>query len=939
MRTAAALAVLLAAQATVFAEATPRLQSAEMLRLADHAVLRLRFDRPPDPAAVRVYLAASAADAVHPPDEATHLIDGLRFFSRSPDPAPGGWDEAGAVAAVADGSILTLLIPRAATAPRLRWAVEVSDADWRASVRHPPAGWNDTVLRHAPEAAPLVDAALPPETYPLRSAPPLTGRAFERHAARPWVRAAVSENKPPFCVRISEPGTSESAPCEAALIERDGPTMRLSGEWHGVLWAIVATPDEKEKEWSLEGELVGGERALSVAIEWKLPPGQWFWHSDLESARPIASDAGPFQNAAEFPFGAGRQSRWPIGVASRPDGRAAALTVSPDEPRIFRIEAADAPPRLRVVFDLGLTPHTREFPGRASFALHCREWDAGKADPFRAAWADFQKRHPALFERRLDRVAYWMPDRAPAANVSELGPLRGVDAPSGERWLALRPFHARWPMPPAPASDVGEALRRLRFFAAFDRGWTGLDARAALLAGARRADGSLALKVAGETASVELNAHPDFFTPPSQPLNRAMAIWAAVASSRAAGESVGTLIEGLGDLSELDFNRAALAATRLPAAWKHDAAGVGVASSLAALELLKPLSAALREHGGLLAVEVSGPTHPFAAWSADLLLVRLSAPNSEAALADWSAWRALAGAKPVVALYDADFERWTPEDQRAFGAACLFHGFLPTPQESLDGRSYWSRADWFERDRPFFRTYWPWIRRLAEAGWRAEGQTRADVAGWRIEHYGDGPVLLLTLRRQREAPAVNTLRIPLRESGVVLDPLSGSCIALTPEQGSAAFTVRLEPGAIGLRVVAPWNEISDLASFLKGWVSGDGESVAAATNLRACAAETDAAVESEIRSVGRRFRIRLINRGTTPVVISDLRWLRGATIQALTAEHRTLAPDEAAEWTADATSVAGGERAWVDLRWRIQRGARSWDIARLFRQSDLDPAP
>lgn len=933
MKTAAALAVLLAARATAFAEATPRLQSAEMLRLADSAVLRLRFDRPPDPAAIRVHLAASAADAVRPPAEATHLIDGLRFFIRSPDPAPGGWDEAGTVAAVADGNTLSLLIPRAATAPRLRWAVEVSDADWRASVRHPPIGWNDTLLRNAPEVAPIVDAALSPEMYPLRSTSPLTARFSEKHAARRWVRAAGGVSDFPFRLRISDPGDQESPPCEPALIERDGQTLRFSGEWRGVLWTLVATPGEKE--WTLEGELVGGERALSVAVEWQLPPGQWFWRGDFESARPVAASAGLMRNAATFPFGAGLQSRLPIGVVSRPDGRALALAVQPDEPRIFRIEAADAPPRLRVVFDIGLTPLTREFSGRAAFALCCREWEAGKADPFRSAWADFQNRHPALFERKLVRVAFWMPDPAPAANVAELGPLQGLGASAQERWLALRPFHARWPAAP----DVGEALRRLRFFAALDRGWTGLDARAALLAGARRGDGSLALTVAGATASVELNAHPDFFTPPSQPLNRAMAMWAAAASSRAAGESIGALIEGLGELTELDFNRAALAATRHPVAWKRDAPGVAAANSLTALEFLTPLSAAMREVGGLLALDASGPTHPFAAWPADLLLVRLPAPTSEEALATWSAWRAVAGAKPVVALYDADFERWLPEDQRAFWAACLFHGFLPTPRGTPDGVSYWSRTEWFERDRSLFRTYWPWIRRLAEAGWNAEGPARADASGWRIEHFGDGPILFLTLRRESNGPEMNFIRVPVRAGGVVLDPLSGSCAALTPEPDVAAFAVRLAPGASGMRVVAPWTEIGELAAFLKNWASGDGESVAAAANLRACAAETDAAVTSAVQCVGRRFRVRLTNRGTTPAVVSDLRWLRGATVQALTAEHRTLAPEEAAEWIADATAVPGGDRAWVELRWRVQRGARSWDVARLFRQSDLDPAP
>lgn len=936
MKTAARLAVFLAALTAARAEPSARLKSAELLRLGDDAVLRLNFERSTAPESVRVLLAPAAANADRAGNGATHLIDGLRFFARSPDPAPGGWDEIGAVAAVADGPSLALLIPRAAIAPRIRWAVEVRDDRWRIVARHPAAGWNETLLRSATEPVPRLDPA--PDDFPVRAPRSLSQRFRDLDGGRAWAPRPPPASDGTFRLLLRERESGQYALAEAETVEQCGDAVRLKGAHRGIRWTLRISPDDGGE--TIEGEFeADDERALTVRIERLLPAGEWTWHDDLDSARRIAPGAGARRNVAPTPFGAGAQSRYPIGVVAGPAGEIVTLEVPPDEPRLFRIEAEDGPPRLGAEFDLGLTPHTLEFPLRATVALRRRQLAGPAADAFRVAWADFQHRHAPLFERRRPEAGFWLPDPEPVADVAELSPLWGLAAPARDQWLALRPFQAAWPVDVAAPPDPAEVLRRLRFYAAFDRGWTGLDARAALLAGARNADGSPAFTITSGRAVAEVNANPAFLTPPSHPMNRAMTVWAMAVASRAAAESVGTLIEGIGGLSALDFNRAALAAARHPATWRAGTPGVGLAGPLAAMELLPPLATALLAENILLAVDLTGVPYPFFSGPADLTLGVLPAPGAPGADTEWNARRALAGPKTAIALFDADFEQWSPADRRAFFDACLFHGMIHAPRYSTDGRSYWSQPGWLDRDRATFRTYGPWIRRLAEAGWTPDRAASTTTPGWRMEQFGSGPTLLLTLRRNTAAPAEALVRVPLTEKAVVLDPLSGACEPIWPAGGSAAFHVRVPPAATALRIVAPWSATATEAAFLKNWTSGEGEAAAAAINLRACAAESDAAIVTEIRVVERRFHFRLINRGDATAIISDARWSQGASMRSFAADPRILAAGESVEFSGELPDRAGAERAWTEVRWRCQRGARSWDVSRAFRPTDLAIAP
>jgi len=208
-----------------------------------------------------------------------------------------------------------------------------------------------------------------------------------------------------------------------------------------------------------------------------------------------------------------------------------------------------------------------------------------------------------------------------------------------------------------------------------------------------------------------------------------------------------------------------------------------------------------------------------------------------------------------------------------------------------------------------------------------------------VEHFGAGPTLLLTMRRDAGAAAETSIRVPLAEGAVALDPLNGACETLTPVNGIASLRVRLNAGAAALRVVAPWTAVPAEAAFLKAWTSGAGEAAAAALNLRACIVESESGVAAELQTVEGRPRIRLINRGDGPAIVSDIRWSQGAVLRTFSADPRILAAGESVEAIGEWPAPAGGQRPWIEVRWRTQRGAQSWAAARAFHAADETPLP
>jgi len=98
---------------------------------------------------------------------------------------------------------------------------------------------------------------------------------------------------------------------------------------------------------------------------------------------------------------------------------------------------------------------------------------------------------------------------------------------------------------------------------------------------------------------------------------------------------------------------------------------------------------------------------------------------------------------------NTDFARMTPPMVEQYFQTALFYSIYPS-FFSADAatRTYWSDPALYERDRPLFRRYIPWIRALARAGW--EPITGARVAEGRVlvERYGSGDGVTFAVRNQ-----------------------------------------------------------------------------------------------------------------------------------------------------------------------------------------------
>jgi uncharacterized repeat protein (TIGR01451 family) len=152
----------------------------------------------------------------------------------------------------------------------------------------------------------------------------------------------------------------------------------------------------------------------------------WTWGDDIRTSRTI-SGMLEFANFSEHQgIGAnGYLSKYPWASLSGPPG-GIALGVPLDSPRTMRLIYNPATHQFYAAFDLGLSPHTDEFPSRAWVDLvlyHFDDkWRYGDAWGFRAATQGYHERFREAFARTIpcEQEGIWVA-------FSELEPITAVE--------------------------------------------------------------------------------------------------------------------------------------------------------------------------------------------------------------------------------------------------------------------------------------------------------------------------------------------------------------------------------------------------------------------------------------------------------------------------------------------------------------------------------
>jgi len=933
---------------------------------------KVSFAGPPDPARFRLMLDTNQSHTREPHTCADYMLEGVNFYSYPAGASNWTWNAITPPVVIADGNTLTYVLIDAPLSSSIRWVAETTNPDWSSADRFPTVGEVEFTPQALPELKLDVHHRAEDISELTNGTPSLSCRFDQEIKAHTWeatpVRAPVwdvgsMQTSFPVRVILTDVVSGQTAVADPARAFRAGDAMRWEGTTLGVGWTLVATPDGNGDVW-LSGELRSDtNRCIRVGVGCRLNPINWTWHDDLRSHRLITASSDPYGNVVASPCGVrGEQSLYPFGVISSNHGALIAET-DPDEPRVFQVFAETEKEFFGVYYDLAVTPATAKFPGKATFRCALRSLPPGDADAFRRVLAAFYKRNPAFCERRSPAVGLWMPffDMSTIPHAEDFGFAffekegaagRDVDycATNGVLTLAYTEPWLFWLPMPGKNRTEAEAIRRMRFYAAAGTNQRSEFAAAALSGAVRRPDGSIRMSFIdvpwNSGARMEVSTDPELPTSADAPINRAMSEWRHVKRVLDDKRVDGVYLDSMSAMDSVDYNPAAMAVADYPGTYEAGVFQPGLSTKIASYEYTAGLGQALQRRGKYLMGN-------FPCWRFPYYMKYIDIPGEETTwwaggqyqrLSDQQLAyrRAISGQKPYGFLQAANFDLLKGPLIEQYFQDCMFWGFLPS-FFSADGATnpYWTKSEWYERDRHFFRTYIPIIRRLAMAGWQPLGSVQSDSESLWVENFGiaDSAIRHVTLRNPQATPVTTHLSLgAIHEPVVLVNPLDGRC-DVVETAGQAELVL---PGsAIGVRDIVPISHLREEIDFARHWNSGAGEAEACVRTLTSLQTELAAGVHCAlrmpstlVRDEDNRVGLEIANRGEASITVSGLQATEGA---------RLTIPDRG-PWNIPAGKsvvVSGLLRAesntWIEIQWRLDRGETNSLCVRDFKPRLIAP--
>lgn len=819
------------------------------------------------------------------------MLEGPSLYAYPAGASGWAWERIGAPVVRTEPGKIVCVVSAPAFGKKFSWFAEVTTDDWQVGQRWPASGVASAdPAKLAPMAAPAGEA----REVAVDMTELLAARARSLSAAlnggpdlSAWTPVRASGDFSSATGRLGALGLPTAARLEARLRDaaggesaalrptkawRRGDDLAWGGEALGVAWVLVAD-SPRPGELRLTGWLrAEAERVLRVEAGLALPLEGKTWWDDMETRRVIDGSEPVFGNFASGRYGLdARQSFYPIGVVE--DGaKALVIETDPAEPRVFALGAGRA--YLRADYDMALSPGTKKFPGQATFRCSFYAVDRGAEDGFRAALAEFFRRHPDYATRRAPHSGLWMPfsdiSKLPGAEdfgfsffekTGELGSDVDYAKKNGvltlvytEPWLYWLPFSDGEERTPARAEE------KMRQIAALGSGWSRDLALSGLAGAARGADGKILMKFMdlpwNKGARMEVSSDPDLAPAAPGGLNRAAAEWKRIAAWLEDPRVDGIYLDSMDAIVQPDHAAAALHAADHPATFTRAGRVPVMAPNVPQYEFTAALGAALRARGKFLMANFPLVDSPFLnRWidipgeETDWWSGGQYNPNSRARL-DYR--RALSGQKPFGFLQSTDFATFEGEPLRRYFETCLLYGFQPSFfSHNAADNPYWHDAKLLERDRHLFRTFVPLTRRIADAGWRPEREARlADRTGLRLEQFGSAADGLWHL-------AVQNLTEARRDTALVLPAGLGRVAWIEPltgrggwAEGGEQIPVSAEPHGVVLFDLVAEGSLEKERAFLSSWRSGGEEAAAAVRTLDSLRAEVAAGLRATLAPVG-----------------------------------------------------------------------------------------
>ena len=164
--------------------------------------------------------------------------------------------------------------------------------------------------------------------------------------------------------------------------------------------------------------------------------------------------------------------------------------------------------------------------------------------------------------------------------------------------------------------------------------------------------------------------------------------------------------------------------------------------------------------------------------------------------------RALCYRKPFLMLLNTDFKNMKYETVEKYMRRCAFFGLFPSmfSSDAFHDR-YFDDPKYYDRDRPLFKKYVPIILDIAKAGWCPVTQARCSDKSIRIERFGEGPTVFLSvMNADKAAPRqaeiafdAAAMALPKREREAV-DLFSGRKLSCS----GRTLSLRLEPDDVAV---------------------------------------------------------------------------------------------------------------------------------------------
>jgi len=926
----AALVVAIAAWTPAFAamyrdedtvavtDASRDIVSVDWARMGLHAGCVLRFSAEPALEHVRLLLDVDGPDRGAAPSGADFMVEGGRFYRHTGDDQGWTWDAVGEAAVVEDGRALRLLLPVFPHGTAFRWSAETLDAGLAAVDRIPPSGMADTRWDILEEGV-RTEAAPADLTELARHAPLTLSYRFDTELKavlwKPsrdplpmtWRPASIT-SAIPFALTIEEAGGGVVATGTAGFCSAVSNSVRWDGVANGVEWTLLS--EMKGDDLQLTGQLKSDRpQRLRLKVSLAIPAELW--------------TEVPAEDEVERLLGARDGGGLPLGVTR---GDAGLVWVEQDvrEPRRCRVTASDAERTLSLIYDLGLTAATSNFPGRAAFRFHAHYLPWMEDVSARDALAAFYALRPDASRRRMIRAGAWSLESGDAREFTAASLKPGeVD---GLLLETLSPWSHGQAIPEGFACDEETALRLVRW-ASLGGGRQADLALSALSSVRRDGEGGPATRLSADPACMagwDVAVDPDLAPVADFPVTRAMAWWRQI--DGALGKTAGGVWLWSGwAWGGLNHDAAALGVADYPCVFEQDDPLPGLAGEISAMEFLAPLVEAIHARGGYVAAEVSPAGESLPAACYDLLVGRRV---SGAELPD-TRWRVLAAKKPLVIPVDTD--GCSPGDVASALSSLLYWGCMPVlesrPDQSVQG---------------ILAVYLPVMQRVAEAGWEPRRLVSLEGGPVTTEGFGDGPVRYVTFRNSTdEWVTVSASFRPVPEHIFLVDPFSADLLLVEP--GTTSLAVRVREG-VSVRDWVPVSAAGGEIEFHEGRPAAGGEGRAVARSLESASAEVKrgwacglAFPAPAVRGETNSAVLTVSNHGQRPVKFSGLKVISSRQFIPFDDATAEIGPGETAEFAATFREEDLGETSWLEVQWNLEDEGGAAACSRMIRPEFVEP--